>query len=410
MKNLWGIIAIFCFIPSLNGMHQTFNRQIRAVAPSVYRALAGHATLAQPTFMSTLRQPMVLKLAGYQNLYALYGTRPLSTFNWKDFWNSSRTNNDDQTTDKSTESAITENPFNIALKNRCFVNFEKLLPKVVINSLSPRIADIFTRMFGEAYKKNDLKMMTTLLECVSCSTGRIRYSCNDIFEDFLAFPEDKELAILNYAYCAVQNQNHPVVKLFVDSKHKLLECWDGRKLENLVTLFAISLANQDLKTIKILLASTTDDHLHFAYTGGMSGEQALCKLLDNPKTLGDKQLRPEFVSALYEEIAHYVKPETALKMRCYRPFAHNPASSTAPRLSESEKAAQAKKASTNAARFKSNDPFIIFGIPYGTYTRAQISHIFRELASEFHPDNGGDTEAMQKINQAKSELLARCKA
>jgi hypothetical protein len=53
------------------------------------------------------------------------------------------------------------------------------------------------------------------------------------------------------------------------------------------------------------------------------------------------------------------------------------------------------------------DPRVILGIPVGVkVTQEMLKKRYRELALLYHPDKGGNTEAMQRITRARDQLLA----
>lgn len=53
------------------------------------------------------------------------------------------------------------------------------------------------------------------------------------------------------------------------------------------------------------------------------------------------------------------------------------------------------------------DPRVIFGLaPGAKLTKEMVKKRYRELAAIYHPDHGGNTEAMQRINVARDDLLA----
>ncbi len=53
---------------------------------------------------------------------------------------------------------------------------------------------------------------------------------------------------------------------------------------------------------------------------------------------------------------------------------------------------------------KLQNAIAIFGLENGQFTLLDIKQIYRKLASVNHPDKGGNTETMQLINTAFSEL------
>ena len=53
---------------------------------------------------------------------------------------------------------------------------------------------------------------------------------------------------------------------------------------------------------------------------------------------------------------------------------------------------------------KLNNAIVIMGLENGQYTLIDIKQVYRRLASVNHPDKGGNTETMQLINTAFSEL------
>ena len=53
---------------------------------------------------------------------------------------------------------------------------------------------------------------------------------------------------------------------------------------------------------------------------------------------------------------------------------------------------------------KLQNAITIFGLENGQYTLDNIKKVYRKLASDNHPDKGGNTETMQIINTAYEEL------
>jgi hypothetical protein len=53
---------------------------------------------------------------------------------------------------------------------------------------------------------------------------------------------------------------------------------------------------------------------------------------------------------------------------------------------------------------KLQNAIVIFGLENGQYTINDVKQVYRKLASANHPDKGGNTETMQLINTAFSEL------
>ncbi len=53
---------------------------------------------------------------------------------------------------------------------------------------------------------------------------------------------------------------------------------------------------------------------------------------------------------------------------------------------------------------KLQNAIVIFGLDNGQFTLKDIKQAYRKLASANHPDKGGNTETMQLINTAFSEL------
>jgi hypothetical protein len=51
-------------------------------------------------------------------------------------------------------------------------------------------------------------------------------------------------------------------------------------------------------------------------------------------------------------------------------------------------------------------PWQVLGLPDSHATPEQIEDAYRKLASEHHPDRGGDTHKMARINAARDELLS----
>lgn len=52
-------------------------------------------------------------------------------------------------------------------------------------------------------------------------------------------------------------------------------------------------------------------------------------------------------------------------------------------------------------------PWQTLGLDTSNPTREQIDEAYRRLAGEHHPDRGGDTQQMARINAARDELYAR---
>jgi hypothetical protein len=352
------------------------------------------------------------------------------TYNWKNFWygsqdqaESPKNNTSDENASKqqdTNESSITENPFDINLEKSSFVSFKKKMPLVVLNSFSRRVTDLYINMFDTAYKANNLTQIDKLLECLTSSGSGVYYTSKNSSWDSFSFDENQESTIKGYTYCALQNRNYPALKMFIDSKVKTLDEYNGKPF-NKVTLMGTALANQDLEAIKLLLQDTKQDHLKFkydvtiseirdssTYVPALSGEEALCKLLSEGK------LKKDFVINLYEAIVHYVAPATATSMREYieshdqRDSIHLSKRVT-PIDSDSKPTVSSKKADADTKlRFNSHDAYVIFDIPKGNYSKDQINFFFRKLAAEFHPDISTNNDYfMQKIIWARTELLKK---
>jgi hypothetical protein len=56
----------------------------------------------------------------------------------------------------------------------------------------------------------------------------------------------------------------------------------------------------------------------------------------------------------------------------------------------------------------SDDPMVVFGLK-GDATWSDVVKMYRKLAVKYHPDKGGDVEAMKKVNAAYEVLEARFK-
>lgn len=366
---------------------QQLSKRFNAVAPLAYSNLINryYSLHTAPTFKS-LARPTVFdttKLSALKNSMLPIAARQFSTyFSWKKI--------------------IFGPPFSIDLeKGR--INFH--YPKNEIKYFHDQIVSEFILLFDKAYKLNDLNKINVLLKCMFCDEKIIIYYDKDDPCNYAIFSHDRKDAIINYAFCAVQNRNYDFLRIFVG--HNLfLKSFD----HDYTNLIKFVLINQDIKATKILLQCK---YRRF----NLYIQNVLCKIIDEKNLL----LNHSFVSELYKELLAncYVDYETNLKIRKYLGLEKESTSEqSAKKDGKKEKSNTGtsntqdhskKKQTPN--RFESADPYIIFNIHQANYTKAEIKAFYRKLAKEFHPDssNTDSTQIMQKINAAREMLLAKCK-
>ncbi len=307
------------------------------------------------------------------------------------------------------DKAITSEPFNVVLKDGVFVKFETELPAVVVNSHRNKVNDLYLSMFNKAYAENQFEQITKLEECLGLFRDSVsyeklsgKYSISGRFD----FNESSNQEVNKYLYRAISDQKYSILRTLIDGKKHL------KSYEDVfwgVGLFEHALKKQDLAAIKILLSDVTIDHLKFKYIRSdrktFSGEEALVNLLEQ------KKLAPDFVAAVYPEIVHYVSKNTVIKMQSYKLDNVYKDAVVKMHSARTDNVGNAdRNLNVDSERFKSNDPFRIFGLTYGnSYTKEQINSEYKKLAAKYHPDVcANSSEIMQKINYARAELLKKC--
>lgn len=395
---------------------QQLSKRFNAVAPLAYSSLISrYSASTQPKpALGVWTNPTIsdsFRLRTPQNFTLPLGRGQASTFfSWKSIQNkivNSAKNSLEWTMNKIYESIMKAYLLRIETDSGFITLYGNL---ELFDHFGFKIVDIFTQKFEHAYLANDLITIDNLLKCMHKDTKSLLVYIDQLdgermIKKILPFPYDKQSLIIKYAFRALQDKNYAVLKLFV--RHRLIIDYNNH--ENLTTLFTQALLNRDIKAIEILHQCTTQNLFTFKYSDySLSAEEILYDMLK----YNDPRLNHTFVARLYALLkTNKLKVKTENSIRKYLGLPKKERATTSEKKpSEDTEREKASRKQTN--RFKSSNPYIVFGVAEKSYTRSEINIFYRALAKEFHPDSSSsdNTQIMQKINAAREMLLAKCKS